>query len=434
MSRGGSQPRTRRRLLVLGAIQVLVVLILAEVSVRVVAPRHRALRMMLNASTDTTDFTDVTTPRELMERTMLGFSPGSVQYGFVLNSRSFRTREYKPGAAPDRVRVAALGDSFTFASGGLPHEDQWTTLTEEALNTPTNRPVEVLRFGVPDTGPAFQLRLWQLEVARLEPDVVVLAFFVGNDFVDHQRVGGVIGGHDRGLGSRLVSTSALYRVTRNLIRVRNSGAGGPAGSPGNPDSEGVAPGEPIPSYRDDFVSSRPTFGKKKFIAIEAQRMALCLRSEKDAFDELAWRTIGVVSELVDEVEFTGARCIVMVIPDQFQVDDALVEEVLEATGHRREDYDFDRPQRELVTALKSEGAEVLDLLPVFRRAADRGPLYRPRDTHWNRHGNVVAATALSRLLEREISSSPETIFSDGVEGGSAVGWSRTEGEREATRR
>ena len=163
-------------------------------------------------------------------------------------------------------------------------------------------------------------------------------------------------------------------------------------------------------------------------------MALCLRSEKDAFDELAWRTIGVVSELVDEVEFTGARCIVMVIPDQFQVDDALVEEVLEATGHRREDYDFDRPQRELVTALKSEGAEVLDLLPVFRRAADRGPLYRPRDTHWNRHGNVVAATALSRLLEREISSSPETIFSDGVEGGSAVGWSRTEGEREATRR
>lgn len=413
-----------RRWLVIGAVQLAVVVLLAELAVRLVAPRNRGLRMLLTASTDTMDFSDAESLAELMNRTMLGFSPGTVEYGFVLNSRSFRTREYELDPAADRFRVVALGDSFTFASGALPHEDHWTTLTEEQLGRRVNRSVEVLRLGVPDTGPAFQLRLWQLEAGRLEPDVVVLGFFVGNDFVDHQGDGGVFGGHARGFVGRLVSVSALYRVSRNLIRVSGASEGAARSSAGGADGLEAGPGQPVPGYRETFDPDLPTFDREQFVAIESHRMALCLRSEEEAFSGLASRVIPVVQQLVSRIEDQGARCIVMVIPDQYQVDDGLVDAILGATGHQREDYDLDRPQRELVGALESSGAEVLDLLPVFRRASDGGTLYRPRDTHWNRRGNQAAAMALTDVLLPHEPATAGSIFSDSLESRFPGAWTR----------
>jgi len=401
------------------AIQLLVVLVLAEVAVRLVATHHRGLRMLLVTSTRASDFTDAETLPEIMNRSMLGFSPGSVEYGFVLNSRSFRTKEYESAPARHRFRVVALGDSFTFASGALPHEDHWTTLIEEELDRRSDRPVEVLRLGVPDTGPAFQLRLWQIEASKLEPDVVVMAFFVGNDFIDHQGDCGVFGGGDRGLSGRLASVSALYRATRNLRRVLSAG-GEPAGRQRSGSTP--APGQPIPGYREAFDPNRPTFNREHFVAIEAQRMTLCLRSEEEAFREVADRTAGVVIDLATEVRHAAVRFVVMVIPDQYQVDQGLVEEVLSSTGTRIEDYDFDRPQRVLGKALESEGVEVLDLLPIFRRASSGDALYRPQDTHWNRRGNEIAAESLADFLATGRAGGGAELFFDDLEDGSPDAW------------
>jgi len=402
------------------AVQLLVVLVLAEVAVRLAAPHHRGLRMLLGTSAGATDFADAETLPEIMNRTMLGFSPGSVEYGFVLNSRSFRTKEYEPGPAKHRFRVVALGDSFTFASGALPHEDHWTTLVEEGLNEVSDRPVEVLRLGVPDTGPMFQLRLWQVEASKLRPDVVVLAFFVGNDFIDHQGDCGVFGGGDRGVSGRLASTSVLYRVARNLRRVWGAGAE-PAGR--RRSGSTPATGQPVPEYRESFDPKRPSLKRERFIAIEAERMAICLRSKDEAFRQLADRTAGVVIELADEVRHSGARFVVMLIPDQYQVDQTLVEEVLSSSGSRREDYDFNRPQRVMGRTLESAGIEVLDLLEIFHRASSGDSLYRPQDTHWNRRGNEMAAESLAGFLTTGPAGWEAELFSDDLEKGSPDEWS-----------
>lgn len=423
MKRGGASGRTPARRLAFIAVQVLAVVLLAEVAVRLAAPRHRGLRMMLNASTDATEFDDTRTLPELMNRTMLGFSPGSVQYGFRLNSRSFRTREYDPGPAPDRYRVAALGDSFTFASGGLPHARHWTTLTESRLAARMDRPVEVLRFGVPDTGPKFQLRLWQIEVAKLEPDAVVVGFFVGNDFVDNQQVDAALSPPEGGLASGLASVSALVRVVRNTIRVRRAAPNAARGAGDGSDAGMAEPGEPVPGYAEAFEPDRPTFGHEAFVAIEARRMALCLRSQEAAFERLADRVTPVLLELAAEVEAAGARCIIMIIPDQYQVDGRLVDEILRAEGRSLADYDLDRPQRALAATLEAAGVEVLDLLPEFRRAARDGALYRPRDTHWNGRGNRLAADALAERLLVGEGYAPHVLFADGLEAGSAAAWS-----------
>ncbi len=407
----------------------MVVLLLGELAVRVAAPHNRGLRMLLRASTTTTEFDDAETLPELMNRTMLGFRPGTVQYGFVLNSRSFRTHEYTTTPPPGVLRVVALGDSFTFASGALPDADHWTTLLERELEQRLDRRTEVLRLGVPDTGPAFQLRLWQIEASRLEPEVVVLAFFVGNDFTDHQADAGVFASRGRGLSGRLASLSALYRAVRNLTRVLAAGADRPsdAASRGAAD---VTPGEPVPGYRDTFDRDRPTFSRRRFLAIEAERMALCLRSEQAAFDRLAERVAGVVVELSSEVRASGADCVVMIIPDQYQIDGSLAERAAASVGHRIDDYDLERPQRALHQALDTAGVGRLDLLPVFRRHAGEGALYRPRDSHWNRRGNELAARALAQWVVRDrAATTADAIYSDGFEQGSSTAWSSTESTR-----
>ncbi len=275
---------------------------------------------------------------------------------------------------------------------------------------------------MPDTGPAFQLRLWQIEASNLAPDVVVLAFFVGNDFIDHQGDCGVFGGGDGGLSGRLASVSALYRVARNLRRVWGSGAGLWRGA-GETGVVGQAGGQPVPGYSEDFEPNRPTFGRDRFLAIEAGRMALCLRSEEEGFRRLADIAAATVSELADEVEATGARFVVMLIPDQYQVDDSLVDEVLRHDGGSRDDYDFERPQRVLGDALDASGIQVLDLLPVFRAAAAGGALYRPRDTHWNRRGNELAAAVLADVLAPGGIFGGSAVFSDGLESGHPDAWS-----------
>ncbi|HSN54264.1 MAG TPA: hypothetical protein VLT32_06310 [Candidatus Sulfomarinibacteraceae bacterium] len=420
MTRSGPRRRSRRRLAAYIAVQLLVVLVLVEVVVRLAEPHHRGLRMLLRASTDTTDFSDAETLPELMGRTMLGFAPGTVQFGFVLNSRSFRTREYEPGPARDRFRVVALGDSFTFASGGLPHEDHWTTVLQAELGDRAARPVEVLRLGVPDTGPAFQLRLWQVEASRLAPDAVVLAFFVGNDFVDHQGDRGPFADDGRGLSARLASASAAYRALRNLARV--AGAGGLAavdrGEPGP-----AAPGEPVPGYREAFDGGLPTFPEGRFLAIEAERMALCLRSEEAAFEALARRTAAVVGELAAEVEASGASFVVMLIPDQYQVASELAGAAARTAGRSLADYDLDRPQRVLTAMLEASGIRVLDLLPVLRDEAAAAPVYRPRDTHWNARGNRIAADLLAERLAPSRPDDRTELFADGLEAGTAAAWS-----------
>jgi hypothetical protein len=414
---------------VLVLCQVLAILVMAELAVRIAATKSRELRMVLEASTECTDFSDAETVPELMERTMLGFRPFSVEYGFVLNSRSFRTSEYVPGEKLDGFRVLALGDSFTFASGGLPDRDHWTTMLEHRLQRRTDRKVEVLRLGVPGTGPAFQLRLWQLEGIALEPDVVVLGFFVGNDFVDHQDDCGELCPGTRGFGARLAKASALVRVIRNLVRIRGAAAARTEDRARVSGAESVEPGTAIARYAESFDPDRPTFDRADFVAIETTRMALCRRSETGVFERLLGRVARVVIQLAGEVEDAGARFVVMIIPDQYQIDGQLLDEVLEASGNRLEDYDLDRPQERLVEVLESAGVEVVNLAPVFRALSGPAPLYRPNDSHWNRRGNAVAASVLADLLEPARTepdggaTGPATVFSGDFESGSIGPWS-----------
>ena len=97
----------------------------------------------------------------------------------------------------------------------------------------------------------------------------------------------------------------------------------------------------------------------------------------------------------------GTELQVVIIPDELQVDPAVLERSLSASGFKREDLELDRPQRLIREILEAERIPHVDLLPSFRQAARTIPLYIPRDTHWNRSGAELAAEQVSLWFKRD---------------------------------
>ena len=89
----------------------------------------------------------------------------------------------------------------------------------------------------------------------------------------------------------------------------------------------------------------------------------------------------------------------MLIPDEFQVEDGLWDEVVASVGSR---LDRDQPQDRIRAFLRQEGLPSLDLLPILRAvpplADGQRHLYHLQDTHFNVRGNQVAGEKLAEFL------------------------------------
>jgi len=104
----------------------------------------------------------------------------------------------------------------------------------------------------------------------------------------------------------------------------------------------------------------------------------------------------------------GERLLVVLVPDEYQVNDELWNGLLPAAiqmyahsvppSQARESFDRDYPQQRLREWAAERGVRVLDLLPALREAEKSARTYHLRDTHWNSHGNRVAGEELARAL------------------------------------
>ena len=121
-----------------------------------------------------------------------GFSAWFTQEGhaFVrINRAGFRDREHAIEKPADTVRIAVLGDSFAEAVQVPLEETFWSLLAEELRRRGVfgSRNVEILNFGVSGHGTAQQLQMLRHHVWPYQPDIVLLAFFGGNDVRNNSR-------------------------------------------------------------------------------------------------------------------------------------------------------------------------------------------------------------------------------------------------------
>jgi hypothetical protein len=110
--------------------------------------------------------------------------------------------------------------------------------------------------------------------------------------------------------------------------------------------------------------------------------------------------VAKIKELCDK---RNARLIVVLLPDEMQVDLALQARVVEASNLNEETLDFMLPNRLLRESLQQLKIDHLDLTPEFLGASATQRLYRPNDSHWNIAGNRLAAHLIGEYIAKQFS-------------------------------
>ena len=103
-----------------------------------------------------------------------------------INSAGFRDREHAI-AKPDGVfRIVVLGDSFV-AGEEVDFDELFWRVTNREIETcrPRGKRSEILGFGVNGYGTAQELLVLRKHALRYQPDLVLLAFFTGNDVINN---------------------------------------------------------------------------------------------------------------------------------------------------------------------------------------------------------------------------------------------------------
>jgi hypothetical protein len=249
--------------------------------------------------------------------------PFADDYDFKLNSRGFKDVEIQPRKRPGTVRILGLGDSFAF--GVVPYARNYLTLLEEDL-TRASPAAEVVNMGIPSIGPRGYLEVLVNEGLPLGPDMVLLSFFVGNDFTDPDQP---------------PPTSYVFAFLRYLFMAKPDGV----------------PIHGSVKYEDD----RPHLEPEQYFAIERSRSSIFRKSDT-AFEGCLASVEANLERIKRVCDSKGLELLIVVIPDEMQIDQDVGAEVVASFPGAEQDFDFDLPNRRLGSSLDRLHIRYLDLL------------------------------------------------------------------------
>ena len=294
----------------------------------------------------------------------------------AINATGVRDDEELGPKPPGSKRIMILGDSLVL-SVQVPFEQTFGEQLEGRLNERSagkDISYRVVNAGVQGYGPVEQLLLFRRLVAEVQPDVVVMTIFVGNDaeealtseikLVPDRPILEVLRESVITRLRRTVRRSMVLQVLRLRVREALSRFQGPS-----------APPEPP---------------HQSYAANPAPRIARGIALTRD-----------IVEQLAREGAQAGARTAIVLMPARFQIDDAdygrLRDIVAEAGGDLRRNAATER----FASALAETGLPMLDLLPILRDARPGPDLFFKENIHLTKHGHEVVGEALARFLTGE---------------------------------
>ncbi|NES96071.1 MAG: hypothetical protein F6K32_12715, partial [Desertifilum sp. SIO1I2] len=319
------------------------------------------------------------------------YTLGSNQFGF-------NDRDYLLEKDPSSFRMLFVGDSFSWAGG---RDGNYTALLENQFqNTPNLPPVEVINTGYPMTHTGEQLLMLQKYGLQYNPDLVVLGFFTGNDFIDADPYRKRIVVNDtqididkrrevRFLGYPIIGRSRLilfvqqkYQVFREMMKIEQA------------------------ARADE--SAPIAFSEETFLQIELARMEFCNleKQSQSYYQGNIDYILNSISQMNALLKARDIQFVVTLYPDEFQVNSELQDTLFDRFNLNREDYDLECFQKILIEHLEKENIPYLDLLQPFQVASQTQTLYLLRDTHWNAEGNQLAAKLLHEYLLKTVDILP----------------------------
>jgi len=279
-------------------------------------------------------------------------------------------------------RILGLSDSFGTAGG---RTSNYHYLLEDLLRRDVSPTIQMVNISVPGYDTIHELDILRRFGMPYSPDLVLHGFFAGNDFTLF------------GDGAEVYSYLSIP-VNRNLdtlrYRPRNFLIRDWIENALKVLQEGWRSQNELKLGIVDRVGS---YSNSTFLKLQFERMRRWgKRSDEDV--ERMKKVFPVLDAIRAAAEEGGGRYVMVIHPDQLQIDDKLRQEIVTTFEVNEEEYDFDLPQKMLRSYCADRGIPCLDLLPSFLARAKQGDLYLLRDTHYNHTGNELAADSIRQFL------------------------------------
>jgi len=274
--------------------------------------------------------------------------------------------------APRERRVVVLGDSIVLAVQ-VPLRQTFCKRLEDRLNERADGyRYRVIDAGVQGYGPVEDVLFYEAVGARLQPDIVLLVLYVGNDAEEAAR-----SAFRLTPGSAPVSDAAQASMSSPLRRI-------------------VRRSMVLQTVRLRVVSvtnrvsrlAPPEPPLQTFAASPAPRIARGLEV-----------TRSVVARLDDDVRRSDARLGVVLMPARLQVDDGDYGRLRDIVKDAGGEMVRDAASARFNDALASLDVPRLDLLPVMRAALPGPDLFLQQTAHLTPHGHAIVADGLARFLD-----------------------------------
>lgn len=326
-----------------------------------------------------------------------------------VNSQGLRDREHKVAKADGTYRIAILGDSYAEALQVDIERTFWFLLGQklQGCGFANGKKIETINFGVSGYGTAHELLTLRTKAWPYQPDMVLLAFFPGNDVRNNSRAlegdkarayfslkdgklfldGALKDDPDFREKQRLAEERAAFQDLRLYQLLRRVKAGNIGQHFHNaPVAAAIAAGSSLTEPGlDEQVFREPTDPK--------------------------WREAWDITERIlvaaaDEVRNKNARFLVAILstPGSVYPDPGMRAKYAKSLGVESLFYPEERLQR----LGDAHGFEVLPLAPQMQRRADAQRVYyhgfpntKPGFGHWNEAGHAVAAELIAERLCRK---------------------------------
>tara|TARA_Y100000310_G_scaffold330908_1_gene403488 strand:+ start:3425 stop:4636 length:1212 start_codon:yes stop_codon:yes gene_type:complete len=115
-----------------------------------------------------------------------GFGPGTLnfnkKYVHINNDGMREEMNYQIQKPKDTIRIAAIGDSYSFGSGIKDVTNTYPKLLESSLNNQfPDKNYQVLNFGIPGKDTEAELDILEQKALKYDPDIVLIGYVL-NDF------------------------------------------------------------------------------------------------------------------------------------------------------------------------------------------------------------------------------------------------------------
>lgn len=290
--------------------------------------------------------------------------PFADDWDFKLNSQGYKDNEFQE-KKEDVYRILGIGDSFSF--GVVPYKNNYLTLLDSQLDE-ENSNIELLNLGIPSIGPKDYLSLLINEGLALKPDMVLLSFFVGNDFDESRR-------------RKLYEYSYVASLFHYIANIQTK-------------YEGT-----IIHGKAQYCDECPSFNNEQYLNIEFNRSFIYLEDNK-RFSKYFNDAIHYLKQIKRICEAHSIKLVVVIIPDELQINQDLLKNVKEIyyPDVPSDIWNITLPNKMLSNELDKLSINNIDLYEYFSRSNEQ--LYRPRDTHWNIAGNQLATNIIQEHIRK----------------------------------